>query len=73
MTIKTHSARITGPVSYLTAQGQEHQIPIGPCLLENAGGTSVDICWGAKGQNSAVLPVDAVKTALNSGNMLLLD
>ena len=73
MTIKTHSARITGPVAYLSEQGHEHHIPIGPCVLENAGGTSVDICWGAKGQNSAALSVDAVKNALDSGNLLLLD
>lgn len=73
MTLKTHSALITGPATYLTEQGQEQQMPVGPCMLENDGGRPVDICWGARGQRSAALPVDAVKNAPDNGNLLLLD
>ncbi len=73
MAITTHSARITGPVSYLTKGGRQHQIPIGPCLVENGGGQSVDIIWGASGRQSAALPVDVLQAAQNHGNLVLLD
>ena len=73
MTITTHSARITGLVSYLTHSGRQRRIPIGPCLVENAGGPSVEISWGAKGQNSAALPVDVIEAAQDCGHLVLLD
>ena len=73
MTITTHSARITGPVSYLAKSGQRQQIPVGPCLIESEGGQSVDIIWGEQGQSSAALPVEALTAAQACGTLVLLD
>jgi hypothetical protein len=73
MSITTHSARITGPVSYLAAGGQRQQIPMGPCLVESEGGPSVDIIWGEQGQSSAALPIEALKAARATGTLVLLD
>ena len=73
VTLKIHSARITGPVTCLTEQGHEHKILIGRCMFENAGDDLIGNCWGAKGRNSTSLPIDAVKTALDSADQLLLD
>ena len=69
----THSARITGPVPYITSDGKASHIPMGPCLLEQAGRDRVDIVWGATGQNSACLPVERVKNAARLGHLVLLD
>lgn len=73
MAITTHSARITGPVSYLAESGQCQQIPMGPCLIESEGGQSVDIIWGEQGQSSAAVPVEAVTAAQATGTLVLLD
>lgn len=73
MSITTHSARITGPVSYLAAGGQHQQIPMGPCLVESEGGPSVDIIWGEQGQSSAALSIEALKAAWATGTLVLLD
>jgi len=73
MSITTHSARITSPVSYLAAGGQRQQIPMGPCLVESEGGPSVDIIWGEQGQSSAALPIEALKAAWATGTLVLLD
>ena len=73
MAITTHSARITGPVSYLAEGGQQHHIPLGPCLVESGGGQSVDIIWGEQGQRLAKLPLEALTTAQAIGNLVLLD
>lgn len=73
MTITTHSARITGPVSYRAESGQRRQIPVGPCLVESEGGQSVDIIWGEQGQSSAALPVEALTAAQACGTLVLLD
>ena len=73
MTITTHSARITGPLSYLAESGQCQQIPVGPCLVESGGGQSVDIIWGDQGQSSAALPVEAMTAAQACGTLVLLD
>lgn len=73
MTITTHSARITGPVTYFAESGQQHHIPMGPCLVEHEGGRSVDIIWGEQGQSSAALPVEALTAAQASGTLVLLD
>lgn len=73
MSITTHSARITGPVSYLAAGGHHQQIPIGPCLVESEGGPSVDIIWGEQGQSSAALSIEALKAAWATGTLVMLD
>lgn len=73
MTTTTHSARITGPVNYLAAGGQQQQIPVGPCLIESEGGPLVDIIWGEFGQRSAALPIEALKAAWATGTLVLLD
>jgi hypothetical protein len=73
MDITTHSARITGPVSYLSGGGRKQNIPVGPCLVESLGGQLVDIIWGTRGQSSVALPVDQVKAARDLGNLVLID
>jgi hypothetical protein len=73
MDITTHRARITGPVSYLSGSGRTQNIPIGPCLVERLGGKSIDIIWGARGQNSVVLPVEEIEAAEDLGHLVLLD
>ena len=73
MDITTHSARITGPVSYLSGGGRKQNIPVGPCLVESLGGHLVDIIWGTRGQSSVALPVDQVKAARDLGNLVLID
>ena len=73
MTRSTHSARITGPVAGFQSDGKQRNIPLGPCLVERGDGPLVDIVWGASGQNSASLPVEALASAANSGHLVLLD
>ena len=73
MAVTTHSARITGPVSYLAKGGHQHHIPLGPCLVERGSGQSVDIVWGEQGQRSANLPLEALAAAQAIGNLVLLD
>lgn len=73
MQTTTHRARITGPVSYLSDNGLKQSIPIGPCLVERAGGRSIDIVWGERGQRSAALPVEAIEAAQDHGHLVLLD
>lgn len=69
----TRSARITGTVSYSVAGGAKCVIPLGPCLLEEVDAHLIDIVWGPDGQNSAALPVEDVKVAKETGNLMLLD
>ena len=69
----TQSARITGPVSYKMENGEAHDIPLGPCLIERLDDRLVDIIWGSQGQSSAALPLDEVESAREHGNLLLLD
>ncbi len=71
MTIR--NARITGPLRYKAEDGLSHDIPLGPCLLEQLDDSLIDVVWGADGQRSAVLPVEDVKSARAQGNLLLLD
>ena len=58
---------------YLVSDGSRRNIPLGPCLVEQGDGLLVDIVWGASGQKSAALPVEAMASAKNSGNLVLLD
>jgi hypothetical protein len=73
MTITTHSARITGPVPYRVEGGNRHNIPLGPCLVEQLDDQSIDIIWGASGQSSAALRLEEVEAAKAGGNLVLLD
>lgn len=73
MDITTHSARITGPVSYLAGSGRRQNIPIGPCLIESLGGQSFDIIWGARGQSSVAVPVEEIEAAQDHGHLVFLD
>jgi hypothetical protein len=41
--------------------------------MEQAGDASVDIIWGASGQNSVTLGLDVVKAAADAGHLVLLD
>lgn len=69
----THSARITGPIPYLSAAGTRANIPLGPCLVEELDGDAVDIVWGPQGERSTVLPLQALEAAEESGHLVLLD
>ncbi len=73
MAITTHTARITGPVTYLAASGRRVNIPLGPCMVERVDGQLTDIVWGARGQSSAALPSEAVQAAQDQGHLVLLD
>lgn len=73
MDITTHHARIIGPVSYHAGSGRKQHIPIGPCLVEKIGGRSIDIIWGARGQSSVALPIEAIEAAQDHGHLVLLD
>jgi len=67
------NARITGAIRYKAEDGQSHEIPLGPCLVEQLDERLIDIIWGANGQRSALLPVEDVKSARDQGKLLLLD
>ena len=73
MALTTRMARIIEPVAYLANSGKQMNIPVGPCLIEQGDGQLVDIIWGAKGQNAAVLPLKELKSAEESGHLVLLD
>ncbi|MBC7437121.1 MAG: hypothetical protein H7332_13770 [Bdellovibrionales bacterium] len=73
MTITTHNARITGPLTYATAGGAKAHIPLGPCLVEQVSASLVDIVWGTNGEGFAALPVEVVEAAAKQGNFVLLD
>ena len=73
MSHATHSARITGPIAYLSTGGKRANIPLGPCLVEELDDDQVDIVWGPRGERSTVLPVQAVEAAEESGHLVLLD
>ncbi len=69
----THRARITGPIPYETGIGDRQHIPLGPCMIEGQADQSVDVIWGQYGQKSASLPIDAMQSACDQGNLVLLD
>ncbi len=72
MTVTTHSARITGPLTYAKADSAKANIPIGACLVEQISGGLVNIVYGATGQSSAALPVEDVEAAAKQGHLVLL-
>ena len=69
----THSARVTGPVHYRGADGKEAVIPLGPCLVEQLDGRSVDIFWGESGDRTAALTFAALEAAEDYGYLIILD
>jgi hypothetical protein len=73
MTITIHSARITGTVSYLAANGRTVHIPRGPCMVEQLDERHTEIVWGTRGQRSAALPPEVVQAARDQGHLVLLD
>jgi hypothetical protein len=73
MALTTHTARIMGPVAYYSSDGDSANIPLGPCLVEEGDGQHVEIIWGVNGQNSTMLPIDAMENAEVCGHLLLLD
>ena len=73
MSISTHTARITGPVTYVAANGRRMSIPLGPCVVERVDGALTDIVWGTRGQSSAALPSEDVQAAQDQGHLVLLD
>jgi hypothetical protein len=69
----THSARVTTPMPYVAIGGRMQNIPVGPVLIESFGNRSMDIVWGADGQNFVSLPVEVIETARDDGRLILLD
>jgi hypothetical protein len=48
-------------------------IPNGPCLIEQIDENSIDVIWGARGQNSTRLKTDEVESAAMRGNLVFCD
>ena len=71
--ITSHSARISGLVTYLASDGQRCPIPKGPCLLEERADAGVDVIWGLTGQNCTTLARGYVEKAKERGRVVLLD
>jgi hypothetical protein len=69
----THSGRITGPVHYAGEGGDDAVIPLGPCLVEQVDGRSVDIFWGESGDERAALSLEALAAAEDNGHLVVLD
>jgi hypothetical protein len=69
----THSARVTMPMPYVAPGGHMQNIPVGPVLLESFGKRSIDIVWGAEGQNFVSMPIEVLETARADGRLILLD
>ena len=69
----THSGRITGPVHYRGAGGGDAVIPLGPCLVEQVDGRSVDVFWGDSGDETAALSFEALEAAEDCGHLVVLD
>ncbi len=69
----THSGRITGPVHYFGPGGSEALIPLGPCLVEQLDGRSIDIFWGESGDKTAALSCEALEAAEDIGHLVVLD
>ena len=69
----THTARVTGPITFADPNGRTHTIPIGPCLIEELDGDRVDLVWGPAGERSAVLASTEAERAEREGRLVLLD
>lgn len=73
MSHTTRTARITGPLAYLSTGGKRANIPLGPCLVEELDGECFDIVWGPRGERSTVIAAQALEAAEQGGNLVLLD
>ncbi len=71
--ITSHSARITGLVTYPAQDGQRRPIPKGPCILEERADAVVEVIWGRTGQNCTVLALEYVEKAKECGRLVLLN
>lgn len=71
--MKSHRARVTGPITYVAGSGRRQKIPIGPCLVQSLGGRCIDIIWGARGQSSVALPIEEIAAAQDHGHLVILD
>ena len=69
----THGARVIGPLHYLASGGVSASIPLGPCLVEQVDGRSVDICWGDIGDQYAKLSFEELEAAEGKGLLVILD
>ena len=69
----THSARVMSPLPYVAMGGRMQNIPIGPVLIESFGKRTIDVVWGADGQNFVSLPIEVIETARDDGKLVLLD
>lgn len=67
------SGRVVGAVPYVQDDGEQGNIPLGPCLVEPLDEQRVDVFWGESGECSAVLSVHDLKAATLSGRLVLLD
>ena len=72
MDTETQCARITRPIAYVGSGGRKHHIPLGPCLVEHKGERLVDVIWGARGQSSAVLRMEAIEAAQHLGQLVFI-
>ena len=73
MSTITHTARVTGPVRYVTPEGKTDVLPLGPCLIEQVDPQHADIVWGQSGEECAAVPMKVVETAEINGDLVLLD
>lgn len=69
----THRVRITGPIAYETGVGDRQHIPLGTCTMEEQQDQSINVIWGLYGQKLASLPLEAMQSAKEQGNLVLLD
>lgn len=69
----THTARVTGPITFTGPRGRKRTIPAGPCLVEEREGDLVDLIWGPAGEKSALLPTTEAERAERDGLLVLLD
>lgn len=69
----THTARVTGPITFTGPSGRRRTIPVGPCLVEELEGDLVDLVWGPAGDKSATLPSREAERAERDGLLVLLD
>ena len=72
MSHETHNARVIVPIPCHGAAGAE-QVPAGPCMMEGVDAHMVELIWGATGQESAQIPIADLRSAVERGDLVLLD
>jgi hypothetical protein len=73
MNFPTRNARLLAPLQFQDPDGTAVQVPAGECLIEQVDDASVDVIWGAEGENSITVSLDAVKAAAEEGTLVLVD